>query len=95
MNAERRRHPRMRTNLLVQLLSAGGEYRVDYATDLSQGGLFIRTDHPLPVGERFSLQLPTGGDGTMVEARCRVARVSAEGMGAEFLSFESLSPLRC
>lgn len=51
--------------------------------DLSQGGAFVRTPHPLPVGSplELELRLPSGAELT---ARADVAHVSGSGMGVRF-----------
>lgn len=54
-----------------------------FLRDLSAGGAFVRTDAPLPVGERVQLEarLPNGGE---LRARGTVVHARAEGMGLKF-----------
>jgi uncharacterized protein (TIGR02266 family) len=67
--------------------------RIEYATDqelaadfienLSQGGAFIRTQAPPPVGTPVELQLNLP-NGTELRARAMVAFVNSHGMGVRF-----------
>jgi uncharacterized protein (TIGR02266 family) len=43
-----------------------------YSVNISSGGLFIETDSPLPVGERFSLELEIPDVAEALEATCEV-----------------------
>lgn len=53
MDSERRAHPRFPLILAVQYL--GAETVLDYTENLSEGGLFIRTERDFRVGERVTL----------------------------------------
>ena len=62
-----------------------------YTANISSGGLFIKTDRPLPVGERFSLQLEIPDVAEALKYTCEVVwtRAKAEvgkpvGMGVKF-----------
>jgi CheY-like chemotaxis protein len=59
------------------------ELAQDYVDNLSQGGAFIRTGSPLPVGTRLTLtmRLPSGEE---LGAPAAVASVSERGMGVKF-----------
>jgi type IV pilus assembly protein PilZ len=69
-----------------------GSFLTDWATNISQGGLFINTRNPLPVGTsvRILLQLPGEPEAAGIEAK--VTRVTeydnhhnmVPGMGVEF-----------
>ncbi len=95
---EQRRHARINTALLVQYrfdLIEG--CRTEYATDISQGGLFVRTDRPHEPGAYVQLQLTPRHGATIIEGLGRVVRVSrpeetaggaAAGMGIEFVGFD-------
>ncbi len=95
---EQRRHSRVNTELLVQYrfdLIEG--YRTEYATDISQGGLFVRTDRPHELGAYVQLQLTPRDCSAIIEGLGRVVRVSppektpggsAAGMGIEFVGFD-------
>ncbi len=95
---EQRRHPRVNTAVLVQFRrDILEDYRVEYATDVSRGGLFVRTDRPHPAGALVQIQLvPRSGPG-LIEGLGRVVRAtrpgeidagSAAGMAIEFLDFD-------
>jgi len=55
----------------------------DYLEDLSQGGAFVRTARPAPVGERVRLGLRLPG-GEAFSAPAVVAMVNGAGMGVRF-----------
>jgi uncharacterized protein (TIGR02266 family) len=69
-----------------------GSFLTDWATNISQGGLFINTRNPLPVGTevRILIQLPGEPGAAAIEGK--VTRVSeydnhhnmVPGMGVEF-----------
>lgn len=52
--------------------------------DLSAGGCFIRSAHPLSAGTRIHLRIEHGGDEFTATARV-TDNVSSEGMGVEFI----------
>jgi uncharacterized protein (TIGR02266 family) len=97
-SVEQRRHARINTALLVQYrfdLIEG--YRTEYVTDISQGGLFVRTDRPHEAGAYVQLQLTPRNCAAIIEGLGRVVRVSrpeqtsggsAAGMGIEFVGFD-------
>lgn len=59
------------------------ELEADFIENLSQGGAFIRSTHPQPVGAAVALgfRLPNGAE---IEAQAVVAFASAGGMGVRF-----------
>ena len=71
--------------------------QVDYATDLSQGGLFIHTSLPAEPGATLQVQFAPQKDARLVSAFCRVRRITPTGMGAEFIQMDAESQrlLRC
>ena len=88
-----RRYERKSTLLPVVVRAAGNKIqagvRLD-TTDLSEGGLFLRSDLLFEVGEDLTLEIPLG-DGKTTTATGRVAWVtrgtgkkSSAGMGIEF-----------
>jgi uncharacterized protein (TIGR02266 family) len=92
LRPERRRFPRLPVNLLVQHQSTlSAPEQVDYATDLSQGGLFIHTATPAEKGAVVQVQFAPQRDSRLISAYCRVARVTPRGMGAEFVQMDSES----
>lgn len=59
------------------------ELEADYLENLSQGGAFVRSAHPPPVGSAVALdlKLPNGAE---LRADAKVAFVNAHGMGVKF-----------
>ena len=59
------------------------ELQADFVENLSQGGAFVRTPHPLPLGTAvvLELRLPSGAD---LRADATVVFVNANGMGVKF-----------
>lgn len=59
------------------------ELEADFIENLSQGGAFIRSNHPQPVGTTLSLdfRLPNGDE---LKAQAVVAFANAHGMGVKF-----------
>ena len=90
--SDRRAHPRHPVRILVQHHQRTDEpYEVDYASDLSHGGLFIKMRQPVPAGTTLHVQFAPARDARMVEAFCRVARVAGEGLGVEFVQMDDAS----
>ncbi len=98
----KRRHARRDVELpvLVADVGADGEGRVHAdvrfdASDLSQGGAFVRSSLLFEVGELLRLEISVPG-GPPVRVKARVARVvrggsggeSQSGMGVEFLDLD-------
>ena len=90
---ERRRFPRTASLLKVDYRSSS-ELLSDYLHDLSEGGLFVRTDLDLQVGQRlrFAVSFPGLLDAVELEGvvRWRTSRqgeggVRGKGVGCEFL----------
>jgi len=69
-----------------------GSFLTDWATNISQGGLFINTRKPLPVGTDVKILIQLPGAAFPYELHGRVARVTefdnaanmVPGMGVEF-----------
>jgi uncharacterized protein (TIGR02266 family) len=88
-------NPRFPVSLRVALASAQGAVSGE-VTDISAGGMFVRTDRALPVGSVVSaaLEIPDGGRPAPVQAKvihvlsaspAARARTSRRGFGAEFV----------
>lgn len=89
MSLERRGHPRTPVRILVQHhADTDAHHEVDYATDLSPSGIFIRTTKPLAPNATIHVRFSPRRDARMVEAFCRVARVTPDGVGAVFLELD-------
>jgi len=87
---ERRSSPRSSVRILVQHQSHPGEApEIDYATDLSRGGLFIATRKPLSAQSTVHVQFAPAKDARLVQAMCKVTRVTPTGVGAEFISLDA------
>lgn len=92
MSPERRAHTRHPVRMLVQHHEhTDAPYEIDYATDLSVGGLFIRTDAVPPLGSTIQVQFAPAKDARMVEVFCLVARITPHGVGAKFVEMDPLS----
>jgi hypothetical protein len=86
---ERRQTPRQSVRLLVRHQSDGEMSPVvDYASDLSHGGLFIQTSRAVQKDETLQVEFAPMRDARLVVAFCRVARVTANGIGAEFVQLD-------
>jgi len=93
--SNRRRHPRAPLSLLIQYkFDSYEEFVSEYSTDISMGGMFIRTEQPRPEGSMVYLQFTLRDGFTIIEALGRVVRVNPpngdqpSGMGVEFVNFD-------
>lgn len=76
--------------LLVQhQVAVGDGFEIDYARDLSRGGLFIDTRKRFVRGSTVHVQFSPTRDSRLVSAFCRVTHVSDKGMGAEFVALDA------
>lgn len=87
---DRRVADRKPVRFLVQHQSTSeGGYELDYAVDLSVGGLFIRSRAtPLPQ-DTVHVQFAPGKDAPLVRTFARVTHVTPEGFGAEFVGLDA------
>jgi uncharacterized protein (TIGR02266 family) len=88
---ERRRFARVDARLRVKFVFAEGFFELR-TEDLSLGGLFIATEHLVPVGEKVRLILQIPGEHPSVKAVAEVVRVVEDsipgqpaGLGVRFL----------
>lgn len=91
---EARQHPRSEVN---EEFASIEEFIAEYVTDISQGGVFIRSKNPLPVGTRVNLKFSIiVEDFETIEGEGEVVRVDQSpnnmGMGVAFtrLTAESM-----
>jgi PilZ domain len=56
-NAERRRWPRVKCSISIEIRAAGQPVIWGKASDLSQGGCFVEMSIPLPIGSEFDIAL--------------------------------------
>jgi CheY-like chemotaxis protein/Tfp pilus assembly protein PilZ len=80
MTSERRVHPRFPLILAVQYL--GAESVLDYTENLSEAGLFIRTEREFELGERVTLVVSFPQLLEPVELLVEVVRKRAASLGA-------------
>ena len=91
-NSDKRTAGRHRLRVQVAYESVE-DFLLDYTSNLSLGGMFIQTERPLEIGNRFRLRFQITGRATPVETYAEVKWVIAEGnltcgMG---VAFDSLS----
>lgn len=80
------------TRFLVQHQAAVDDVvDVDYASELSRGGLFISTTKHLAPKATLHVQFAPKKDAHLVSAFCRVKEVRADGFSAEFVSLDAES----
>ena len=93
---EKRNQPRVMVRALVDYES-NGTYLYDYSNDLSEGGIFIETDNPLPQGSELTLRFTLPDVDRVFEIKGVVAWVNGVdnkskkmlmGMGVEFTNME-------
>ncbi|HTP26706.1 MAG TPA: TIGR02266 family protein [Anaeromyxobacteraceae bacterium] len=89
---DKRRSARLYHELPVAYRSVGS-FLSDWATNISQSGLFINARRSLPVGTIVKLIIQIPGAAFPVDVMGRVTRVSeavrAPGMGIEFVGLDS------
>ena len=94
---DKRRHPRAQLSLLIQFrFDSLEDFMSEYATDMSMGGMFIRTNEPREEGSMVYLQFSLKDGSRLIEGLGRVVRVNRgdgrpDGMGIEFLNFDEES----
>ena len=97
--SERRRFPRAPLQLLIQYrFDTFEEFLAEYSTNISTGGMFLRTDKPKAEGEFVYLQFALKDGSRLIEGLGKVVRVNppgdrerAPGMGIEFVNFDEES----
>jgi uncharacterized protein (TIGR02266 family) len=85
---DKRAHMRMPVSLRVTYLSTG-DLQKDLVTDLSPGGLFVRTSKPLPIGTEVELEVCIADEDPPMHVRGKVIWLRGkkgphEGMGIQF-----------
>ncbi len=66
----------------------------DYAKDLSEGGLFIRTKRIRPLGAKLEVEFPfaqSQQNASVIRAVCHVTRVTPDGIAATFMELDAES----
>jgi len=89
---DRRQHQRAPVDLKVSLnFPSVQQFLSAYADDLSESGMFIRTEGPAhQPGELVTLRFEAGEE-RIVQGKARVVRVEAAGMGVEFVELDETS----
>jgi uncharacterized protein (TIGR02266 family) len=84
---EKRQHRRLPSALTV-IFESQGESQQYLVTDVSSGGLFVKTASPLPIGTEIALKviLPPNNLAVSVQGRVTWVReqTGVEGMGIQF-----------
>jgi type IV pilus assembly protein PilZ len=94
---ERRKYPRVPLNLLIQFRFDTFEAFIsEYASDISEGGMFIRCEDAREEGSMVYLQFGLKDGTRLIEGLGRVVRVNPKGssnpgMGVEFVNFDEES----
>ncbi len=98
---DRRRYPRVSLSLLIQYrFDTLDDFLAEYSTNISMGGMFIRTEQPREVGSLIYLQFYLRDGAKLIEGLGRVVRVAEpdpedpdaeHGMGVEFVNFDDES----
>ena len=87
MADDKRQHARIPVSLAVSYPSRG-DLQKDLVTDLSPGGLFVRTSKPLPIGTEVDLEVTLDDADVPMHVRGKVIwlrqRHGPEGMGIQF-----------
>lgn len=89
MNERRIAHRKPVRFLVQHQSSAEAGYEVDYASDLSAGGLFIASRATPPPRSTVHVQFAPGRDAPLVSAFARVTHVTPEGFGAAFIGLDA------
>lgn len=93
---DKRKHPRAPLQLLIQFrFESFDDFLAEYSTDISLGGMFIRTRQPREEGSFIYLQFALRDGARLIEGLGRVVRVNPRddpsrtpGMGIEFVNFD-------
>ena len=89
--------PRVPVSMLVQYrFDTLQEFIAEHAVDLSENGIFVRTETPRKPGSMVYLQMTLKDGSKLVEGFGRVARVGTDGsgrqgMGIQFINFDDES----
>lgn len=80
-----RKHPRKSCSIPIKYVTKNqilqGEIR-----NISLGGIFLKTAHDLPVGQRLSLAIPVRKKGKIIKRSGKIVWANHNGVGIEFQS---------
>ena len=93
---DKRKYPRVGLSVKVTNLSSGS-FAYFLATNISAGGLFLKSDEPLPVGTPIKLQLSLPDTESQIVVEAEVVRVQTKppdgscpsGMGLKFTKLDN------
>ncbi len=94
MGDERREHERFRTELSVDVKS-GENFLFAYITNISEMGIFIRSDEPLSIGTEVMLSFEGPSEGPKIEIAGTVVWINPVRPGGESgmgVRFDELTP---
>ena len=78
-----RKNPRKSCNIPIKYVTKNqilqGEIR-----NISLGGIFLKTSHDIPVGQRLSLAIPVRKKGKIIKRTGKIVWANHEGVGIEF-----------
>ena len=80
---ERRRGSRVPVTVRINYATVDAMF-TEFTRNVNEGGLFVETEEPLALDETVVLQFTLPGSDAPIQARGRVVRVEASGMGIEF-----------
>jgi uncharacterized protein (TIGR02266 family) len=83
---DNRRHSRAPVDLTVEIATKNSDARIQgRASDLSLGGMFVRTAHPPPFGTEVIVHATLTAKKTPFELAAVVRWTREDGMGLQFL----------
>lgn len=89
MSDDRRKHPRAVAHMSVEMRARSfGDLAHDATSDLSTGGMFIKTERQLALDDVVEFRIVTEREMGVIEGQARVVRVTDEGVGVAFLDLE-------
>ena len=89
-SAENRKNPRSATPNILVRISTRERFRHSYLKDLSEGGLFVKTDKPLPPGRTVTVDLLPPGWTDPLRLTGTVVRNGGEGTAGMGIKFEGV-----
>lgn len=98
--SDKRRHPRVPLNVLVQFrFRTFDDFLAEYSLNISPGGIFIQTQTPREQGAIVYFQFALQDGSPLIEGMGQVVRVNAppgephrpSGMGVEFMNLDDES----
>jgi len=89
--SNRREFTRVDARVRAEMVAGDRKVTADRTRDVSMKGLFVPCDTPLEIGTECDVVVEVGeSPKEAIRARARVARVTDEGMGLEFINLVGL-----